>query len=89
MSAAERAYASADAWRALAEAAKDAWAGTASTADSLIANNSGAAIDAFEERWREVSSTASPRSLPLLVDRCVKLAETCEKYAVRLGTPAC
>jgi uncharacterized protein YciW len=87
MSSAERAYAAADAWRALADAAQDAWAKAGGIAGALTANNSGAAVDAFEQKWKELSSDASGCSLARLVQRCTSLAESCEHYAVRLGTP--
>jgi hypothetical protein len=86
MSDTERAYAAADAWRALAEAAQDAWADAGSAASALISNNGGATVDAFELKWRALSSSTSPVSLPRLVQRCTDLAESCERYAARLGT---
>lgn len=86
MSDTERAYAAADAWRALAEAAQDAWADAGGTANALIVNNSGATVDAFEVKWQALSSSTSPTSLPRLVQRCTDLAESCERYAARLGT---
>ena len=64
MSDTERAYAAADAWRALAEAAQDAWADVGSAASALISNNGGATVDAFELKWRALSSSTSPVSLP-------------------------
>jgi hypothetical protein len=84
--AAERAYAAADAWRAMADAAQDAWAEAGSVASALTSNNSGAAVSAFEQRWRDLANAASQDSLPRLVERCNELAESCENYAVRLGT---
>jgi hypothetical protein len=86
MSAAERAYAAADAWREMAEAAHDAWAEAGSVAKALTSNNSGPSVEAFERRWRELGDAASRNSLPRLAERCTELAESCEHYAVRLGT---
>jgi hypothetical protein len=86
MSAAERAYAAADAWRAMADAAHDAWAEVGSVARSLTSNNSGPSVDAFERKWHELGDTASRNSLPRLAERCTELADSCEQYAVRLGT---
>ena len=84
MSASERAYAAADAWRALSSAAEDALAGTRSAADALAANNSGAAVHAFEQKWLAVAGSNGP--LPRLVEECAALAERCEQYAARLAT---
>ena len=86
MSDAERAYAAADAWRALAESAQDAWADAGGTASALTSNNSGAVVEAFEQKWRALSSSNSAASLSRLVQRCSELAESCERYAERLGT---
>ena len=79
--AAERAYAAADAWRRLADAARDALAGAGAAADALTSNNSGAAVDAFERRWREAADPGLGGPLPRLVGECVALAERCERYA--------
>lgn len=86
MSDAERAYAAADAWRALADAAQDAWADAGGMASALISNNRGAAVEAFELQWRALADSTSGSSLARLVQRCSELAETCDHYAVRLGT---
>ncbi|HET9170751.1 MAG TPA: hypothetical protein VFN97_15045 [Actinospica sp.] len=82
----ERAYAAADTWRAMAEAAHDAWAEARGVATALTANNSGPTVDAFETRWRSLGDASSRDSLPRLVARCAELAQACEQYAVRLGT---
>jgi hypothetical protein len=89
MSATERAHAAADAWRAMAEAAHDAWAQARSVATALTSNNSGPVVDAFERRWSALGDASCRDSLPRLVERCADLAEICERYAVRLGTPVC
>jgi hypothetical protein len=88
VSATERAYAAADAWRALADAAHDASAEARGAADALIANNSGAAVDAFAQRWREVADPGCGGSLPRLARACTLLAERCENYAAHLATGA-
>ena len=85
MSAVERAYAAADAWRRLADAAEDTMAGARSVADALTANNSGAAIDAFERRWRQAADPGCAGPLPRLVRECLLLAERCDQYAVALA----
>lgn len=84
MSASERAYAAADAWRALSNAAEEALAGSRSAADALTSNNSGAAVDAFAGKWRALGGSNGP--LPRLVEQCAELAERCEQYAARLAT---
>lgn len=84
MSGAERAYAAADALRRLAEAAQDALAEAGAAADALTSNNSGAAVDAFERRWREAADPGFGGPLPRLVDGCHALAERCERYAAGL-----
>jgi hypothetical protein len=86
VSASERAYAAADAWRDLAEAAHDAWAEARGAATALTSNNSGPTVDAFERKWRDLGEAASRNSLPRLAVLCAELAETCEQYAARLGT---
>lgn len=88
MSAAERAYAAADAWRALAEAAQDALAETDRTAGALIANNSSAAVDAFERAWRDLAAPGFDAPLPRLVRACHKLAQQCDEYAEGLSVTA-
>ena len=88
MSAVERAYAAADAWRALADAAYDALAEARGAADALTANNSGAAVDAFVQRWREAADPARGGALPRLARECTLLAERCERYAVELAAAA-
>lgn len=85
MSAAERAHTAADAWRALAEAGEDALVDAGRVAASLTGNNSGAAIDAFEKRWRELSGHGCEGELPRLVDACRALAARCDEYAERLS----
>ena len=87
MSAAERAYAAADAWRAMAEAAHDAWAEARGVATALTTNNTGPTVDAFALGWQSLGDASSRESLPRLVGLCAELAERCEQYAVRLGTP--
>ena len=82
----DRAYAAADAWRTLAEAAHDAWAEAQGVASALTSNNSGPTVDAFEQTWRQVGDASARDSLPRLVARCAELAETCEQYAARLAT---
>jgi hypothetical protein len=77
----ERAYAAADAWRRLADAARDALADAGAAADSLASNNSGAAVDAFERRWREAADPGFGGPLPRFIGECVALAERCERYA--------
>jgi len=86
--AAERAYAAADAWRALADAAQDALAGAGGAAGALTSNNAGAAIDAFERRWREAADPGFGGPLPRLVGQCLGLAERCERYAAELAAAA-
>jgi len=86
VSAVERAYAAADAWRALADAAQDALADARGAADALTSNNSGAAVEAFEQKWRQVADPAADGPLPRLARDCVLLAERCEQYAARLAT---
>ena len=88
MSAAERAYAAADAWRRLAGAAQDALADAGAAAGALTSNNSGAAVDAFERRWREAADPGFGGPLPRLIRECHRLAERCEGYAAELvATP--
>lgn len=77
----ERAYAAADAWRRLADAARDALADAGAVAQALTSNNSGAAVDAFERRWREAADPGFGGPLPRLVRECAGLAERCERYA--------
>ena len=89
MSAVERAYAAADAWRALAEAAQDALAEAGSAANALTSNNRGAAVEAFERTWRALADPAFGGSLPRLVHECALLAERCEQYAVRSAEAQC
>ena len=86
MSAAERAYAAADSWRALAEAAQDALADADRTARSLTANNSGGAVDAFADAWSAHADPARGGPLPRLVRECEQLVERCERYAARLAS---
>jgi hypothetical protein len=86
VSAAENAYAAADTWRDLAEAALDALAEAGRVAQPLMLNNSGAAIDAFEQAWHAVSAPECDGALPRLVDACRDLAERCDEYAARLST---
>lgn len=86
MNAVERAYTAADAWRALAEAAQDALAAAGSAAAALTANNSGAAVDVFDRRWRALTARGEPDGpLPRLVDSCRALAGRCDEYAERLS----
>ena len=87
MSAAERAYAAADAWLRLAEAAQDALAEAGAAAGALTSNNAGAAVDAFERRWREAADPGCGGPLPRLADECRTLAERCERYATGLVGP--
>jgi hypothetical protein len=82
--AAESAYAAADAWRRLAGAAQDALADAGGAAGALTSNNSGAAVDAFERRWREAADPGCGGPLPRLVSECLGLAERCERYAAEL-----
>jgi hypothetical protein len=88
VSAVERAYATADAWRRLADAAHDALAGARGAADALTANNSGATVDAFAHRWHEVADPARGGALPRLARECTLLAERCERYAAELASAA-
>jgi uncharacterized protein YukE len=88
VSAAERAYAAADEWRALAEAAQDALADAGRTAAALIANNSGAAVDAFDEAWLDLAAAERDGALPRLVEVCRELAHRCDEYAARLSVTA-
>ena len=86
MSATERAYAAADAWRALAEAAQDALADADRTARSLTANNRGSAVDAFADVWSAQADPGRGGPLPRLVRECEQLVERCEQYAARLAS---
>jgi hypothetical protein len=85
VSAAQRAYAAADEWRALAEAVQDASAQAGRSAAALIANNSGATLDAFAEAWRELTAVQRGGALPGLVELCHALARRCDEYAARLS----
>jgi hypothetical protein len=85
VSAAESAHAAADTWRDLAEAALDALAEAGRVAQALTTNNSGAAIDAFEQAWRAVAAPECDGVLPRLVDVCRDLARRCDEYAARLS----
>lgn len=77
MSAAEHAFATADSWRSLAEAALDALAVAGGAVESVRANNSGEAVDALVRRWRALADP--PHSpLPELVDLCRRLTVLCE-----------
>ena len=86
MSASERAYAAADTWRALAEAAMDTLTGAGRTAQALTANNAGEAVDAFDRGWRALAEREGDGALPRLVDVCLDLACRCDEYAARLST---
>ena len=84
MTAAEHAFAAADSWRSLAEAALDAEALAGGAVDAVRANNSGAAVDGLVRRWRALADP--PHSaLPELVDLCRRLAVLCEHDGRRGG----
>lgn len=77
MSTAEHAFATADSWRALAEAAQDALALAGGAVESLRSNNSGAAVDLLVEHWQALARPPHG-ALPELVEVCQRLAELCE-----------
>lgn len=83
MTAAEHAFAAADSWRALAEAALDAQAVAGGAVAAVRGNNSGEAVEALERRWRALADP-SHGALPELVELCGRLAELCEHHG-RIG----
>ena len=77
MTAAEHAFATADSWRALAEAALDAQALAGGAVEAVRVNNSGEAVDALVRRWRALLDPPHA-ALTELVELCRELAELCE-----------
>jgi hypothetical protein len=69
----------ADTWNGLAEAVKDAHALTTRATNSIVANNSGAAIDAFASYGRAYGAKNSGL-LPLGAEACQTIVKACHLY---------
>jgi hypothetical protein len=73
-------YEAAKAWTSLAETIRDNYGKANVAASSLVSNNAGEAINAFDDYWN--SNFSGKNSLLLnLADSCDKMAQACNHYA--------
>lgn len=73
----------ADAWNALADGIDDINSDCNNMVNSITANNSGKAIDAFAEKWQQYGKNGS---LTLSSEACRALAKACDDWRTRSPT---
>ncbi len=72
------------AWHDLAETIRDAYGGASRAATSIMSNNAGTAINAFEDYWQKFGSKGNG-ALVLAAAACDAMAHACDQYADAVG----
>jgi hypothetical protein len=72
------------AWHNLAETIRDAYGGASRAATSIMSNNAGAAVNAFEDYWQKFGNKGNG-ALALAATACDATAHACDQYADAAG----